>query len=123
MTALPRHLKPALETMLSSRGRYDARKVAEYMGLSLRDVARLLQRDVSVLSRNGDTERLQAGLRPIVIVLDLISSTDAPPHAIRTWLRSPIPGLGYRVPLEMIREGQTEELIDTLTRVVEGTPG
>ena len=123
MTALPRHLKPALETTLSDDGRYDARKIAQFLGLSLRDFAALLGSSASVLSRNGDSERLQPGLRPIVVVLDLIGSTNATPEAIRTWLRSPIPGLGYRVPLEMIQEGETEELIDTLTRVVDGSPG
>lgn len=123
MTALPRHLKPALEEALSSGGRYDARKIAHFMDLSLRDFSQLVHRDVSTLSRNGDGDGLQAGLRPIVIVLDLIGSTDAPPQAVRTWLRSPIPGLGYRVPLEMIREGQTDELIDILVGVVEGLPG
>ena len=83
MTAFPPYLKPALETTLSHGGRYDARKIAQFLGLSLRDFAALLGSSASVLSRNGDSERLQSGLRPIVVILDLISSTDATPEAIR----------------------------------------
>ncbi|SMB81161.1 antitoxin Xre/MbcA/ParS toxin-binding domain-containing protein [Deinococcus hopiensis] len=58
-----------------------------------------------------------------MIVLDLSGSTGSPPEAIRTWFPSPISALGDRVPLDMLREGQNEELIETLSHVLEGMPG
>lgn len=123
MTALPRHLTPALEDALSENGRYNARKIAAFMDVSLRELADITHRDVSVLSRNPDGDGIQANLRPLVTILDLISKTGGSAGAVRKWLRSPIPGLGYRVPLQMIKEGDTEEIIDTLTNVLEGIPG
>lgn len=56
-------------------------------------------------------------------MLDLSGSTGSPPEAIRTWFPSPISALGDRVPLDMLREGQNEELIETLSHVLEGMPG
>ncbi|SMB81164.1 hypothetical protein SAMN00790413_04486 [Deinococcus hopiensis KR-140] len=49
---LPHELTPPLQRALSNEGRYDARKIADSLGLSLRELARLMRRNVGVLIHN-----------------------------------------------------------------------
>lgn len=122
MTAMPHHLRPALDGATGPSGRYNARRVAELMGVSLRELAALLGRDVSALSRAPESVSLQEPLRPLVTVLDLVGRTGASGDAVRAWLRSPIPGLGYAVPLELLRSGRHEALVQALRDALEGNP-
>ena len=53
-------------------------------------------------------------------VLALLHRTGATLEAVNAWLRSPIPGLGYRVPLELIKAGQFERVRAVLEAAFEG---
>jgi len=109
-----------MRELTGAQGRYDAQKVAQSLGLSLRELAELLGRNVSTLSRNPEGLDLQEGLAPLITVLDLLHRTGASDDGVRAWLRSPIPGLGYSMPLELMRSGNTGRVREALERAVNG---
>ncbi len=42
------------------------------------------------------------------------------PEAIQPWLHKKVPSLGYRRPVEMIRNGEVAQVIEVLARLEEG---
>ena len=117
---LPPELQVPLTQLLGENQRYDAHKVAAHLGISLRDLAGLVGRSASSLSRTPDGLETQTYLSPLVAVLSLLHRTGATLEAVNAWLRSPIPGLGYRVPLELIKAGQFERVRAVLEAAFEG---
>ena len=62
---LPPELQVPLTQLLGENQRYDAHKVAAHLGISLRDLAGLVGRSASSLSRNPDGLETQTYLTPV----------------------------------------------------------
>ena len=121
-TPLPSSIRPPMSQLTGPFGRYNAHKVAHHLGISLRDLADILGRNSSTLSRTPEGVELQAGLAPIIALLDLLHSTGAGEDAVRAWLRSPIPALQYDVPLELLKTGRIAQIRAALERAIAGDP-
>ena len=88
-------------------------ELARVTGTSQRTVARW---------RAGDAaprEQAERRLREVRTIVDLASRV-MPDDAIRYWLRSPNPDLGYEKPLDLIAEGSHQRVTDLLLGLAEG---
>lgn len=91
----------------------DAADVARVTDASPRSVVRWQAGDVE--PRRDTEERLLE----LQAVLDLASSVFRPEVA-RRWLRSPVPQLDYRKPLDLIASGQWRTVVNALVAFQEG---
>ena len=83
--------------------------VARICGVNIRSVQRW---------RLGSVDPKRAALERLLelrAVLDLVSAVYRPEGAA-IWLRSPVPDLGYSVPVDLIRDGEFMQVIGCLTR-------
>lgn len=104
---------------------YNAMKLAEVMGLSLDELATILNRHVTGLRRNPESTKLQGELTDLVTLAHLMITLESEAY-LRWWLRAPIPELRYRTPLSLLlnADGQTQnpadELLGRLNAVLSG---
>ncbi|MGY2897070.1 antitoxin Xre/MbcA/ParS toxin-binding domain-containing protein [Deinococcus sp. UYEF24] len=102
----------------------NARHLADVMGLSVRELAKIVNRHPSSLYRRpSGNDALQKRLRPIAELVALVTVLESAEY-LRNWLRAPLPILIGRRPIEVMREdGGSEELIDTIHAVLSGQSG
>ncbi len=104
-------------------GRLDAKQVAQFFGLPLIAMASLLHRDLSTLSKSPDGRPLQESLAVFErIATALLRMTSSPSHA-KMWLNAPNPDLERKAPLEVIREGHADVVVELLEDMLVGQPG
>lgn len=90
----------------------------EYLGLTLKEVARAVHADESTL------HRWRSGVMPSPVFLDRLEALDdlakelratfQEPGAAREWLSRPLDSIGGRRPLDLILEGRAEKLTGML---------
>jgi putative toxin-antitoxin system antitoxin component (TIGR02293 family) len=88
------------------------------------DVARVLKASQRSVQRWGAEDALprkdsEERLLELGVVLDLAAKT-LPEEGARLWLRTPIADLGWRKPLDVIKEGGFREVIDALLALSQG---
>ncbi|WP_407572843.1 hypothetical protein [Deinococcus altitudinis] len=95
----------------------NARHLADVMGLSVRELAKIVNRHPSSLYRRpNDNDALQKRLRPIAELVALVTMLESAEY-LRSWLRAPLP-------IKVIHEdGGSEALIDTIHAVLGGQNG
>ena len=105
-------------------GPLNAHDLAEVMGLSVREFAKIVHRHPSSLYRRPHgNETLQNHLRLIAELAALVTAAESAEY-LRNWLRAPLPILLGRRPIEVMREeGGSEELIGTIHAVLGGQNG
>jgi putative toxin-antitoxin system antitoxin component (TIGR02293 family) len=101
-----------LEDMLHSEV-VDAPDVARVLGTSTRSVTRWAAE--GSLPRRGNEERLLE-LKAVVDVLRQVMREEP----ARLWLRSPIPALDYRKPIDLIEQGEYRRVIGAILSIGEG---
>jgi putative toxin-antitoxin system antitoxin component (TIGR02293 family) len=94
-------------------GLVDTADVARVLDTSQRSVQRWTTREAA--PRKDAEERLLE----LQAVLNLAAQA-LPEESARLWLRAPIAGLGWRKPLDVIREGGFRQVIDALLALSEG---
>jgi putative toxin-antitoxin system antitoxin component (TIGR02293 family) len=103
----------ALQDILKT-GLVDTADVARTLGTTPRSVARW-QHDHTDPGRREHLDRLLE----LKAVTDLAVQVMPGPSAA-TWLRAPVPALGYDKPLELVRDGEFRRVIASLTALAEG---
>jgi len=113
----------------SSTGRWDAKRMAEVMGVPLTDLAAALDLSYDTLKKNPDRDGAQAALAPVAGVLamawdELRADTDtATEERVRQWLRVRRPPLGDESPLDgILVRRQATRLRDWLAAIRLGEP-
>lgn len=98
--------------------------LADVMGLSVLELAKIVHRHPSSLYRQPcGNEALQDRLRVIDELAALVIEAESAEY-LRNWLRAPLPILHGRRPIEVMREeGGSEELIGTIHAVLGGQSG
>jgi DNA-binding NarL/FixJ family response regulator len=103
-------------------GRFDARRVAERLGVSINRLAPATGVSQQALSKRPDSPRAQKGLSSIARVLAALDELH-PAAAAKMWLNAPRPTLGGAAPLELILQGRADAVARMLERALEGIPG
>lgn len=113
----PKHITDAFDLATASlrdnlSGRWDARRIAEAMGVPLEELAAMIGVDGAeheerlAIHESPDGLVLQERLAPVANILAMVSDYHGGDDAIvRAWLRLPQPRMGGRTPLESLREG------------------
>lgn len=107
-----------------STGRLDASQIANFFGLSLNELARILKRPHTSVHKTPDSESLQESLFPYDRVLSSAKHMLGNDDAMRTfkiWLNSKTKALGD-TPIAIIKAGKIGMLADWLEDAVLGLP-
>ena len=120
---------PLLEhTLLSAHdpktGRYDARRLADALEITHKQMAAIMGYTPTGLSKNPASPRLQPKLRELMrLIQRLRELLDGSMEYVRIWLKAPHPYLEGETPLAYL-EGGKLDTIDTLVHLMEtGQPG
>lgn len=122
-TSMPRSLTVALPQLHDAdSGRIDAQKVAEYVGIPLKQLADAISASYPAVHKTPAAESLQEALRPIKRSLEILDQVIGNEATIRAWLRSSHPDLGKRTPLDVILAGRPRALHTLLENALSGIP-
>lgn len=105
----------------NASGRFDARRIAERLGVSVSRLAGAVGVSQQALSARPDSPGAQAGLLPIARVIAALDEL-LPAERVRMWLHSPHARFGGATPLAKILEGEAEPLARMVEGALEGIP-
>jgi len=103
-------------------GRLDAKRIADYLGVPLKELARALGVKYTTAHKTPHSAALQDGLRPVKRCLEILASMIGDQATVRAWLNSPHPDLGMRTPIEVILNGRVGALSTILENALAGIP-
>jgi hypothetical protein len=104
-------------------GRIDARRVADYLGITLRQLADAMQIKYATLHKTPDAPRVQGWLRPLMRVLELADSAFGNHERVRMWLNRPLYELEDESPLAVLLAGEAGAVETLLDNARSGIPG
>ena len=104
-------------------GRIDAKKVAEFLGVSLQRLADTLEANYQTVYKTPGGPSLQKGLHPIKRSVELVSRATRNQSEARAWLNNPHPHLGGRAPIDIILSGRAGAVVTMLENALSGIPG
>jgi hypothetical protein len=100
-------------------GFVDAVRFANVMGITLPEMAKIVNRTPRGLQKNPASVKLQEKLtRLMPIYIGLLDRFDRSDEYVRIWLRAPHPDLGNRTPLSCLEQGHVE-VVESLVRAME----
>jgi hypothetical protein len=102
-------------------GRFDAKRIAERLGVSINRLAPATGVSQQALSRRPDSPRAQKGLASLARLLAALDELH-PAAEAKMWLNTPRSGLGDAAPLELILQGRADSVARMLERALEGIP-
>ncbi len=103
-------------------GLLDARKAAEFFGLTVAEVARLLGRGVSTVHKTPTAPMLQETLRRFETMASGLLRLTGSESRARMWLNSSDPALEGHAPIEWLRMGKLNDLASYIQDRLEGRP-
>lgn len=123
----PPYLKASLPIRNPKSHRLDAKLIADYFGLSLREVARILGKCHPTVDKTPDSKNLQAPLQPFEAILRgriLVENDDA---LFRQWLNTaceefPEHDGQVPTPMDIIRMGHPEVVAALVDEALTGQP-
>ena len=102
-------------------GRFDARRIAARLGVSVNRLAPATGVSQQALSRRPDSPRAQKGLTSVARVLAALGELH-PGGKAKKWLNAPNPRMGDTAPLDLVLQGRADEVSRMLERAIEGIP-
>jgi uncharacterized protein (DUF2384 family) len=115
------HALQALHHPVSAR--IDARRVADFFGLPLAELARLLDRSAQAVHKTPDAPALQDRLSVFVRIATALTTLFDSPQKSRVWLNAPHPDLDGTRPIELLKKRKAEVVADLLEDALLGHPG
>jgi len=110
------------DTRSPETGKLDARRTAQTLGLTLRELGRVLGRDPSGLSKHPSSEGLQPSLQSLdelaLQLRDVLGSLET----ARMWLRAPNPVLAGEAPFDYLLRADVEGIRKLLLLAESGMP-
>ncbi len=101
-------------------GRIDAQKVADFMGVPLKQLSEGLGLNYKAVHRNPCAPAFQKALIPVKSSLEYLKQAFPKPEVIRAWLNTPHPMLEGKTSLETILEGKSFAIVRLLGNAWEG---
>ena len=120
LISVPRIILPELHDELT--GRIDAQKLAEFMGVPLKQLAEGLGLVYKSVHHNPSGPGFQEALQPVKRSLELLHEFFGPKETIRAWLNTPHPDLDDSTSLATILEGKAFALVRILENARQGLP-
>lgn len=118
--ALVGHALPELHD--ADTGRVDARPVAEFFGISLAQIARVLGRSPQAVHKTPHAPGLQDGLSVLSRIAAALTTLFGSPKNARVWLNAPHPDLDKARPIELLKMGKAQVVADLLEDALLGHP-
>lgn len=116
----PRSLPQALDPI---SGRVDALRLADFLQLSLGDIAAILERSENEVLANPVDEGIQDCLKMVVfIAAGLLELTGGSKEQMLIWLKAPHPDLDDMKPLDLMLEGELSVVADVVDDMLSGAP-
>jgi FixJ family two-component response regulator len=118
------NIVPMSELHSEATGRLNAISVANFYGLSVAEMARILKRPVTSIHKTPDSISLQSSLYPferIASTASYVRGKDNLPCSFKIWLNAPNRQFGM-TPLDVIRHGKVEMLADWVEDAILGLP-
>ncbi len=115
---VPRVILPELHD--GGTGRIDAQKVADFMGVPLKQLSEGLGLNYKAVHRSPSAASLQKALMPVKRSLEYLQQAFQKPEIIRAWLNTQHPMLDDRTSLETILEGKAFAIERLLGNAWEG---
>lgn len=109
------------ESLLSDRGRLDAKAVAKALDIPWTRLAVLLGSNKQAVHKTPDAPSLQAALRPYERIARLRAVL--PEKRFLAWLQQPNIHLDDHTPLQIIESERPEVVADLVEAMLTGTPG
>ena len=103
-------------------GRLDARRIADYLSISLSSLAAVTRGSVAAIHKAPAANSLQQALAPIARTISLLSEVFQSKLHIQAWLHSPHPDLGNQIPMKLILGGHAGAVADMLAAAWAGQP-
>jgi hypothetical protein len=103
-------------------GRIDAKRVASFLGIPLRRLTEALGLAYGTVHKTPDAPSIQAALRPLAQIVELLNELSSGPQDIKVWLNRPLPELEGDSPLATILAGEAEAVETLLWNAREGIP-
>ena len=103
-------------------GNLSAERLANALGITLTQLARVVNKDSSNLRKRPDADVYQAELSEVEEVLALVREQVGTLERARMWLKKPNAGLGGMSPLVVMEDGHTDRVKGLLVSVLEGVP-
>lgn len=96
----------------------DAKRVAEYLGLTIEDMAQILAANRSTLTRHPSTAKLQDKLGVMAgIIASVQGELEGSQERTRMWFRTGNRRLGGQSPLQVLKEGKLQVLARAVYRM------
>lgn len=104
---------------------FDWTRAQRVLGMSWREIAAMLDTTERSLYRwkAGSADPNPSHLRRLRALQDLTALLDRffqTPAEVRGWLEAPVPALGERAPIDLLRRGRVEEVQEVLGRLAYG---
>ncbi len=106
----------------AASGRIDASRVAEYLGVPLKQLTEGLQLNYKAVHRKPAGEALQKALQPVKRSLEILQEFFGEPATVRVWLNTPHPDLEGRNALELILANNAGAVLRILENALAGVP-
>lgn len=116
-----REVQSLTDSLLSDKGRLDAKAVATALGIPWTRLAVLLGSNKQAVHKTPDAPSLQAALRPYERIARLRAVL--PEKRFLAWLQQPNLHLDDHTPLEIIESERPEVVADLVESMLTGTPG
>lgn len=113
---------PLKELYDPETGRLDAQRIADYLRVTLTQLAAALGKKYQTLHKTPASASVQTRLQPIKRTLDILAQLGADWSTTLAWLNSQHPDLGMCTPLELILAGHADAVTGMLEDALEGTP-
>jgi hypothetical protein len=106
----------------TATGRIDARKLAGFIGVPLKQLSEGLGLNYKAVHRSPAASGFQSALLPVKRLLELLHEFFGSSESIRVWLNAPHPDLDGMSALATILEGKPEAVVLILENAWNGVP-
>lgn len=121
MTNILGHTTP--EVFNPESGRVDARRFAEYLHIGTVEISSILGVNDRTLRKTPDSRTIQVPLKKILRVVDGLNRlTGHDDGQVRIWLNAPHPDLDGMSPLDLMKSGKIDVILDLVEDMLTGTP-
>jgi hypothetical protein len=103
-------------------GRIDADRVATFLGISLRSLARAFGWNYTTVHKTPDSPSVQEALGPFARTIELLRKLHPSAQSAREWLNTPHRELEERAPLQVMLDGRADAVRDMLEGAYLGLP-
>jgi response regulator RpfG family c-di-GMP phosphodiesterase len=120
VASLTAHVLPEIHD--SDTGRLDAKRIAEYLSVSLSALAETIGKNIATIHKSPSASSLQESLSPIARILGILVPLLRSRENILAWLNSPHPDMGGRTPMSFILDGKAVAVAELLEAALAGQP-